>query len=198
MGPVPPLHRLQVGALYNPRRTSWPETPHLRIVSGAPVELVLFLNRPTAAEVAAVRTGTARFAWVDADHAALLCYRLDPGIPWSDVPYSPHLEQPGDAAGIDDPTRHTAVTVILVDATTGVVRAIRLVTWPPRFAAAVAETLVRLAAAPFAAAAHDATIAGLYRRYPDTDVLVRKRADVTCTGGTGEAAAGGGPDASPT
>jgi hypothetical protein len=89
------------------------------------------------------------------------------------------------------------VVVVLVDAGTGIVRAIRAVTWPPRFVAVVRRSLDRMLATPFSPQAADTAVEALYARYPRTGELVRQRADVVCTGGTPEAAPGGGPDASP-
>jgi hypothetical protein len=89
------------------------------------------------------------------------------------------------------------VVVVLVDADSGIVRAIRAVTWPPRFVAVVRHSLDRMLGTPFSPQAADVALEVLYARYPRTAELVRLRADVVCTGSAPQAAAGAGPDASP-
>lgn len=191
------VYRYAVGEPYNPRVTSWPEAAQLRLTVETGAELVMFFNSPTEAEREAAARGPARFAWIDSEHVGVLCYRFEPGIPWSDAPYTPHREEKY-TAGVPGPAgRHLLVLVYLVDATTGLIQAMRQVTWPPRFADAVRESVARMAAAPFSAAAADDALDAIFARYPDTADLVRHRADVTCRGGTDEAAAGSGRDASP-
>lgn len=174
---------ITVGQPYDSRRNRWAPMPIARITETG-IHLALVTENPTETEVAAVRSGVARFAWIDASNVALLAWTFDPGIPWSDVPYSPHLERPGDMPGIRSaPHRPAAVTVVLVDADTGLVRAVRETTWPHEFAAVVHNSVAEMAAAPADMNAIDAAMASLYITYPDTAELVAMKAAATCIGG---------------
>ncbi|MFI7524515.1 hypothetical protein [Nocardia salmonicida] len=174
---------ITVGQPYDSRRSHWTPVPIARITETG-IRLVLVIENPTETEVAAVRSGVARFAWIDASDIALLAWTFAPGIPWSDVPYSPHLERPGDTPGICfAPQRPAAVTVVLVDADTGLVCAVRETTWPHEFAAVVRDSVAEMAAIPADMNAIDAAMASLYITYPDTAELVAMRAAATCTGG---------------
>lgn len=173
------MHVLAVGGLYNPGRRRWPEGPHLRLTP-AGCELALFYDRPPSAEVRDVRTGVAQFAWLDAGPVSVLAYRF--GMqPWADAPYEPWKEPeadrgvPAGAAG-----NSLALQVVLVDASTGIVKALRLLTWEPGFAQAVRDTLSRQLAAPPDDAAADRKLGELYRR--DSAALAEQAA-VRCTGG---------------
>src|ERR1039457_3759667 len=84
------MHVLEVGQPYNPGRTRWPETPHLRLTPGG-CELVLFLGHPSAAEVRDVRTGIAQFTWTDGGPVSVLCVRFGT-LPWMDTPHEPWRE----------------------------------------------------------------------------------------------------------
>lgn len=193
------MHKIEVGTLYSPTRRQWQETPQLRM-QAAGVELALFYASPTPTEVEAVRHGKAQFAWIDSEHTGMLAFRLGDGVRWSDCPYHPHREQAADPdarVGIPDEWVSTLLTVVLVDAATGITRAILAVSWPERFTRAVRASVRRMLEQPYSDQAHNAAIDNLYARYPTTAKLVHDRADVTCTGGTAEAAAGTGPDASP-
>ena len=187
------MPKYAVGQLYNAKVQVWPETPHLRLRDEA--ELVLFLRQPTSREIQAVRTGQAAFGWVATEHTGILCYSFDGGVPWSDTPYTPHRDLPLEKSFF--PIAQGAPTglhVVLVDAATGIIKAMRQTPWPPRFAAAVYATVTRLASAPFSSATADQALAALWARYPDTDALVNRRADITCRG---ETIGGPGPDADP-
>lgn len=177
------MRSVTVGSLYDPQRQRWAPVPIARITRTG-IHLILMIANPTEIEVEAVRSGVPRFAWIDAPNVALLAWTFDPGIPWTDAPYSPHLEQAGDIPGIEGPAGSpAAIAVVLVDADTGVVRAVREITWPDDFAAVVRASIARMASAPFDMNATDAAMAELYITYPDTAELVAMKATVTCDGG---------------
>lgn len=177
------MYTYTVGELYNPGVKVWPETPHLRLRGGA--ELVLFLDRPTSREITAIRTGQAAFGWIDAEHTGILCYAFDDGVPWSDVAYTPHRDMPLEAPLFQIAQgANTMLWVVLVDASTGIIRAMRAMCWPPQFAAAVHATVTRIADAPFSSSAADQALDALYARYPDTVSLVNVGANITCRGDT--------------
>ncbi|WP_431881957.1 hypothetical protein [Micromonospora chalcea] len=175
---------LRVGHPYHPGVRSWPETAQLRITPDG-VELALFMSRITPEEEQDVRQGKAEFAWVDAEHTAVLGYRFGgPARRWSDAPYHPGRDpQAGLPAGAGEPQRHLAVHVVLVDADTGIVRGLRLTTWPPGFVCRVAETVTRMLASGYRQVAHDGALDAIYTRYRTSDELVAQRADITCTAG---------------
>jgi hypothetical protein len=181
------MHAYQIGQPYNAtRHTPWPETPYLR-VGPRGVEVAIFLEQPTPDEVTGVRNGLATFAWVDAEHVGILAFQFQPGIPWSDCPFHPYPVRlagqdvgPPAAYGTSD---HQLVSVVLVDATSGVVMALRAISWPPPFVAVVGASIQRMLAAPWQPREHDRVLTGLYQRYTSTAELVQARATATCTGG---------------
>lgn len=185
-----------IGQPYGGESQRWAQSPHLTISRG--VELAVFLSDPSDEERAAVTAGPADFAWVAGEHFALLAFQFagpdgEPGIRWSDCPYTPHLATdaaPPDAAGTG---RVQPVLVVLVDADDGRIAALRMLTWPSRFVDAVAVTVARLARNAVDVTVHDAALEGLYARYPRPEVLVRERADLMCI--AGRCAPGQGPQA---
>src|SRR5262249_790742 len=112
-----PLHAYEVGALYNPARTSWPEAVQYNYRPGSPA-LLLFWRQPGAREVRAVKSGTASFALTTVGPVLFLLYRFG-DMAWSDQPFSIHLVPEGER-GVPPPTgtseAHAVLTVILVDA----------------------------------------------------------------------------------
>ena len=172
---------LEVGQLYNPKRTRWPETPHLRL-SPAGCELALFFTRPAADEIQQVRKNPVSFAWVDEDLVSVLCFRFGT-LPWMDAPFEPWrapIEDRGVPVG--GPGQRLLLQIVLVDAHTGIVKALRTVTWDPAFAKAVRETIRRQLASPYDHPAAGRQLGAIYQQ--DSRTLAG-RATVRCTGGAG-------------
>jgi len=155
-------HRVQVGQLYSPTRTSWPETPHLRL-SPASCDLALFLNEPSEEEARDVSTAAASFAWVDGGLVSLLCFKFG-SMSWMDAPFEPwQVAEAERGVPLGEPRQYLLLQVTLVDAATGIVRAMRVVPWPPPFAEAVRETLRRQLAEPGDHGAAARTVAAMYQ-----------------------------------
>ncbi len=171
------MHLYSVGKLYHPNRKTWPETPQFNL-RGGELELVLFFADPTAAEVSAVKQSAAEFGlYCDRDRI-VLCYRFDPGIPWSDAPYSYHLvsaaEQvlPPSAEQLGSESR-ALLHIILVNADGGEIRALRTVSLSPQFTRALYAAINAQAQQPWDREAYDRQLATLYRQYLMSEALVR-------------------------
>lgn len=173
---TPLMAEYRVGQPYNPRVSSFPEGANYNWRSGAH-ELLLLFHRPTPAEVLAVRRGRADFGLVVSGDLLLLLYRFDPAVLWSDAPYSIHLLEPAervipDTTGLTEP--HALLTVHLIDAGTGILRANRVVSLSPAFTAALHLAIREQAERAWPGAAeYDAQLADLYRRHPTTSDLLK-------------------------
>lgn len=172
--------RPAVGQLYDPMRQQWPEGASWRL-SPRDVELMVALERPTVAEVAAARgeLGEARFAFVEQPNALLLCHRLGT-TPWSVQPWQAIRQERPEEYPPGLPGGETLVHLYLVDATTGKVKAISAATWPTSFTRALAAAIDRHLAGPQDDAAAETEIQRLLDRYADTARLVRERAEAAC------------------
>lgn len=154
----------RIGAPYNPRVRQWPETLSYQYRAGAH-ELLLFFASPSKTEIDAVGEGKAHIALHVEPPVIILCARFEP-LPWSDASYSWHLvpEVERDLPSADLSADHQAVlTTILVDANTGIVRAIRVVTLGSEFTRALHSAIRAQAASPWNAHAYDAALDRLTR-----------------------------------
>lgn len=142
-------------------------------------ELFVFVDAPTTDEVESVRTGSGRFALIAGDHALILAHRFGT-MPWSDAPWQA-CRQIDRTAGLIDvpPGQRLPVLVLLVDSTTGILRAIRLGTWDAAFAVAVSAAIRRQLRNQSTNEQGAAEIAAWYREYPTPEALV-ERADIAC------------------
>ena len=185
-----PLHLLKVGELYNPDRRSWPETPHLRMTDGG-IELALFLGDPSDDETAAVRAGDAEFGLWSKDGVIFFLARFGPGpkrkrgaVGWLDALYDPQRDatvgDTPDVAALTAEAR-SLVTVVLVDASNGIVRAIRAVTLSPDFTRLFYHAVHERTSSGVPASVVHAEVGRLQRIY--TSEQLARLALVRCRGG---------------
>lgn len=181
------MHQFEVGKLYQPGRTSWPETTQYNFRSGSH-ELILFVNRPRSEEISSVGRGPCEFALFVEQPVIIFVYRFLPGLPWGDAPYSIHLvrEKLGEEAAtvpeIPSPFLERHLLLIhLVDATTGILRVNRAVTLSPAFTAELHRAIREQAELPWDARAFDAKLNRLYDSFTSDDLVAR--AIIKCQGG---------------
>jgi hypothetical protein len=178
------MHSYAVGSLYHPDRPRWPEGSQFLCRSGSP-ELLLFFDTPAAAELADVARGRAEFALLDETHAVMFLLWRFGTLPWSDSPFSWwRLFEAERVLPVELPTPESRylLPVLLVDAATGIVRAIRTISLSPDFSRQLRAALENQLLHPEAAGDYDAAIEKAYRRYPQTQLMVA-RAIARCEGG---------------
>jgi hypothetical protein len=175
---------LAVGKLYSPRRRQWEERADYNFRSGAH-ELRIFLAGATEAEIHAVSTGPLEFGLLVQQPELFLITRFGATMSF-DCSYSWHRVKPSErvpppAWEETKPELRALCTIILVEATNGIVLALRAVTFSPEFTRSIHRAIALEAALPYNPAAHEAralaTLAGL-----TTDELWR-RCTVMCRGG---------------
>lgn len=178
------LHLRQVGELYHPGVQSWPEISRYNYRNGEH-DLVLFLNKPSEKEIHAARTGGGEFALLATDGVIMLCHRFGDGLPWSDSPFTQWFVPPAERRL---PTvlvgrQRALLFVSLVDASTGILLTLRVVSLSPEFTVALHDAIRRQARTAFRGREdHEKRVARIFRRYPTTEALVAA-ATVRCTGG---------------
>jgi hypothetical protein len=176
---------LSVGSQYIRGRRGWPQCAQYNCRAGGH-EIVLFLDSPSRPEVDAARSGEWEFALLVAPPVLVLCYRAGGGIPWSDAPYSIHLvpeaeREPPHTDGLSAESR-ALLRIILVDAKSGLVQAIRAVSLSPEFTRALHEAITTQLRAPWDERAYDAALARLYEAHPSSEAMVAS-AQVRTVGG---------------
>ncbi len=177
-----------MGQPYLAGRTQWPEDVDYNYRAGRH-ELRLFLARPSPAEVRDIRQGEAEFAFLVSEDVIVFLYRFGMAIPWSDKPYSWHLLKQArpDEATIPDTTGtvepHALLDVILIDASTGIIRGLRVVTFSPAFTTALHLAIAQQAARPWPGdMEYNRQVQALYQRYPTSRAMVRDAVALTLGG----------------
>lgn len=164
------MHKYEVGKLYTDR-TRWPELAQYNY-RGGEHELVLFLNKPTSAEIHAIQKEQAELALFVERSLIIMLYRFGRGLPWSDAPYSIHLvprEQrttPPDV-GTND---HALLHIILVDGSNGIIRALRVISMPPDFTQTLHRSIQKQSQTSFTRANYNGELETLFASYSSADL----------------------------
>jgi len=164
---------IEVGELYHPQRTTWPELAQYNYDANGH-HLTLFFEAPSTQEKLAVKRGPWRFALYEHGSVLFLCHRSKTS-PWSDSPYSWHrvpLERRQVPPVLEGDER-AVLGIVLVDAATGVVEAIRSLSWSPDFSTAVHEAIRRQIESPYEPGQHNADINEAYKKHSSVRSMVK-------------------------
>jgi hypothetical protein len=176
-------HLYQVGAPYIPGKTSWAEGAEYNW-RGGEHELRFFFRRVTDRERTAIRKGPCTFALAVHGPVVFFLYRFGEAIPWSDAPYSYHMVPEPERTVPPQLSREqrALLHVILVNADSGLIEALRTVSLAPVFSRRLHEAITLQAALPFDQALYDRALDAVYRKYPTSERLLQT-ALVHCEGG---------------
>jgi hypothetical protein len=178
------MRRFSVGELYRPDQRQWPDGVHYSYREGGH-ELVFFFPDVASEEIELIRLASAEFALVVDPPVLPLCYRFGAASPWSRALFNYHqlpAEERSLPPGGGDREARARLAVLLVDATTGSIRTMRLVTFSPEFTARLHEAIREQADRPWDRAEYDRRLADLYR-YTADDLAATAAA--WCRGGSG-------------
>lgn len=183
MTDIPQGHLYTLGQPYVEGQRTWKEWAEYNFRRGH--ELRLFYRNPSPIEVAAVQSGIAHFAIYPIHDLIFFCFRFQP-MQWSDSGFTIHLvaeEDRGFPDDVDSVEERQLLNTILVDATTGLVRAIRVCTFSPAFTRALHAAIWAQLEKPFCGRAEiERQGQSIYSRYTSADIAT-KLAIAKCKGG---------------
>lgn len=164
---------ITVGELFTPERTKWDCDRFEYRIWGNNHLLQLCIASPTQKEISAFHNGDLRVGLYVEAGVIFWLFRLDGVMDWSDQALSIHMVPEKDrdipSAPLD---AHVGLSMVLVDADTGITAAIRFVTYSPHFANVFYRELKRQLESPFDLVTHKRIIADVYRRFPHSRKLV--------------------------
>lgn len=175
--------KYEIGQLFDANMIRWPEASIYNYRKGQH-ELQIFLNSPAAEEIEAVKSSTCRFAFCEEDDVIFFLYNFELGLPWSDASFSFHMlsESERELPPEDlTPESRVGLSIYLVDASNGVLRAMRSVTLSHEFAQILHTAIKRQAEKIFNQAEYEKQLSSLYERFTPEDLL--ERSVLTCRGG---------------
>lgn len=168
-----------IGDLYIPGKTSWPEGVCYNFANGYH-ELFLRLDTPLKKEIDAVQNGEVEFRLYVEKDVILLVYRFGKELGWSDAPYNWHInpesmrtypETLGD-------TEEVFFHIILVDSSTGILRAARTVRLGHEFSKDLHQAINQQIQLPFHKPTYDSNLRLIYAKFRSRDLAYRSKTKV--------------------
>lgn len=179
----PDIQTYQIGELYCPTRTIWEERNEWNYRADSH-DLLITWKEPTPFEIKMVRESRVEFRIYEFGSAIFFLFRFGDG-PWCDNPYSWHLVNEADRT-LPDPepllNARALLDIFLVDASTGILKAMRCCTFSPEFTSKLEAMVREQAARPFDRDIHDEDIRITYYNYRTSNDLA-KAAVLRCFGG---------------
>jgi hypothetical protein len=172
-----------VGQPYDPSRRSWPEGADYNYRCGQH-ELRIFLADPSPQEVQAIDSGPVEFGMLAEPEGLFVVTRFGLTLSFA-TSYSWHRVDPAERVPPPpheetSPALRALLTLLLVDAATGLVRALRAVSYSPEFTRAIHWAIGGQIAAPYDAAAYERWADAMLRL---TTSRLWVRTSIRCRGG---------------
>ncbi|MGO9121108.1 MAG: hypothetical protein ACLQPD_26285 [Desulfomonilaceae bacterium] len=174
------MDAVAVGQLYDPEVISWPEGCLYNYdISGH--WLHYLYRNPTVAEIASIMTGPAQFALFIQYPVIFLLHQFGQ-MPWNDAPYSWGLV-PEESRRLPelDPSLHALLKIIMVNSETGIVVALRALTFSGEFTYQLHRAIKAQASLHWDSELHYKTIKSVYQTLTPEEMV--QRAGTTCKGG---------------
>jgi hypothetical protein len=163
----------QIGEVYSADHTKYSEATQYCYYDGMH-DLVLFWASPSAEEVRGFNTQPVEFALYVQQPVLFLLYRIADVCEWSDVAYNIHqLRAEEQEVPRETPGDYARVQMTLVDASTGIIRAKRILRMGRAMTQAMRKTLQQQAQISFSRFDYEALVQQTYARYPDSDAMLR-------------------------
>lgn len=177
------MHKYEVGQLYIPGVTHYPEVTEYNF-RGGQHELLMRLKSPSPREIKHIRQWPCEFALAQAGGVLFFLYRFGEAIQWSDAPFDwwrvPESERQAPPI-MESPQQRAILNITLIDASTGIIHALRTVSLSHEFTVALHQAIqTQIDAGPVAG--HEQRVAGAYRVFPTTADLL-KVAGIRTAGG---------------
>ena len=169
------MHKYEIGQLFQPGVTRYNEETRFDFLQDGAV-LMLFFNHPTPQEIEDIRSGRFEIGFCEKSGIIFMLFRFGSGQ-YMDAPYSLHLSKPFT---IEKPELGMGygLTVFLVDAATGILKAIRYVGLSRDFSNRFRKAVERQKEESFNCAEYDAKLNYIYKNYTTKDLV--KFADAWC------------------
>lgn len=168
------MNILEVGKLFNEDITKYKEGCVFDI-NDSSCNLIIRFITPSNNEVNAIKQGRFKCWYYTEKEAIFMLFKLE-GIEWMDSPYSVELSKNLTKIQEINNGQGLALNIYLIDANTGILKAMRLVGLPTAFSRKLRAVIERQRSMPFEN--YYQTINEVYRKYT-TKKLV-EYADIIC------------------
>jgi hypothetical protein len=171
---------LAIGQPYDPSIANWPEGCHYNYDASGHWLHYMYSN-PTPLEISSIESGEAQFGLYIYEPVIFLLHRFGE-MAWHDAAYSwwlvseefRHVPTVGDGL-------HALLKVVLIDSETGLIKALRALTFSPEFTEYLHQAVRRQLEKPWNAAKYERAMRHVYGNYSTMDLV--DRVEAFCKGG---------------
>lgn len=167
----------EVGKLFIPGKTKYQENVWFEYTASGPF-LIFAFRKPRNMEIKAAKTGEVELALYEDGPVIFVLHKIEGLEDWSDCPFSIRLckniefdwsEEIQEGQGL-------ALTIVLIDADTGILLSLRVVGTSTEFAGELRAAILRQLEMPFSESQYDAKINEVYSRFNSTQLLSKAKA----------------------
>jgi hypothetical protein len=164
------IQKLEVGQLLNEGETKFAESIKFDFQQSGPV-MIIFFERPTDKEIESIRAGKLEFAFYEKDEIIFILSKFQ-GIEWMDAPYTVHLSKPFEFQEMQEGLGF-GLQIILVDAATGIIKAMRYVGLSTQFSIKLKKAIEAQREQPWDLHRYDVRLQNIYNNYSTSDLAKR-------------------------
>jgi len=174
------MHVLAIGQPYDPSIRKWPQGCHYNYDSSGHWLHYLFRN-PSEVERSSIQAGQAQFGLYIHGPVIFLLHKFG-DLLWNDAPYNwwRVSQESRDIPEVSDEI-HALLRVVMVDTATGLVAALRALTFSAPFTRRLHEAIRSQSEHPAGQVLHDEIVNDVYGRYTTEDLV--GMAEIFCKGG---------------
>jgi len=162
------MYKYEVGQLFQDGITMYPEGTKFDFTQGGPI-LTIFLEHPTEKETQQIKNGRLQIGFWCKDNIIFLLFKFG-SLSWMDAPYTIHLSKPFAFEEII-PGSGFGLHVFLVDAATGIIKAMRLIGLGTTFSIQLKKAIEKQKNTAFDESLYDKAIMRVYGNYSTNDMI---------------------------
>ena len=167
------IKTMMVGQLFQEGKTVYKEEVQFDIQQGTPT-LYLFFNSPLEQEFVDIKSGNFSCGLYIKDDLIFSLFKFG-SCNWVDAPYSAHLSKPFTLDDASDGMGY-ASHILLIDAATGILKAIRLVGLPTQYSRYLKRAITKQKQYGFNKIKYDQDVRAISEIYTTNDMV--QRADI--------------------
>lgn len=173
------MHKLEVGAII-PELKNIPEGVRFTM-SDSGAELLLCFNHPLRYEINEIKSGKARFGMFVTEDVIFILSKFG-DMEWMDAPF--HVALTRNLTKLQDvePGQGYGCTIIMVDTSTGEIKALRLVGFNTEFSRKLKTNIERQTKEDFDRAEYDAKLYSIMRKYSTSDMVLFSESNCIISG----------------
>lgn len=156
-------------------KTNYQEGVIFEYTEAGPILIVAF-NRPAEKEIEGVKSGKLQIGFYEIEPVVFITVKIQGCGGWMDTPFTIRKYDGKHTFDWSDPigeSQGLALTIVLIDATTGIVQAQRMIGTAHNFAVGLRSAILRQLEKPYDSVAFNQKVNEIYRNYTSDDIATR-------------------------